>query len=331
MASASVESDSVNWIEFCNKHAKLAASNFARSFICYVNSHNLNSPTLEHKEFITKFIDTFVEHFEIELAKHNDKGHLTNGVVGSSGINGHHNHSGHEPSDYFEQDPPEMIRSPKPHSKPFFRRLSFKALKKGKGFFYRQVSDEVDSSGLNRTVRLDKSSKTRLAKIVVECRKEGIVNYLVGENPDGTHKWEKCRLALVKTIGGYMLEFYSPPKSTKPKSGVFCFLITDARETSDLEMPYHQNTFVLKADNNMEYVIEAHDSDDMRSWLATVKYCMRSLTAESDSEARLKEMEDPPELPPRLEGAGSNSELCEEQETELDLSQVCLFITQSLY
>lgn len=41
-------------------------------------------------------------------------------------------------------------------------------------------------------------------------------------------------------------------------------------------MPDHENTFVLKAES-MEYVIEAHDTDDMRSWLATIKYCMRNL------------------------------------------------------
>lgn len=41
-------------------------------------------------------------------------------------------------------------------------------------------------------------------------------------------------------------------------------------------MPDRENTFVLKADNNMEYVIEATDADDMRSWLATIRYCMRS-------------------------------------------------------
>lgn len=29
-------------------------------------------------------------------------------------------------------------------------------------------------------------------------------------------------------------------------------------------MPDHENTFVLKAVNNMEFVIEAHDTDDMR-------------------------------------------------------------------
>lgn len=41
-------------------------------------------------------------------------------------------------------------------------------------------------------------------------------------------------------------------------------------------MPDRENTFVLKTDNNMEYVIEANDTDDMRSWLATIRYCMRS-------------------------------------------------------
>lgn len=41
-------------------------------------------------------------------------------------------------------------------------------------------------------------------------------------------------------------------------------------------MPDRENTFVLKADNNMEYVIEATDAEDMRSWLATIRYCMRS-------------------------------------------------------
>lgn len=61
----------------------------------------------------------------------------------------------------------------------------------------------------------------------------------------------------------------------QPRSGVFCFLILDARETTALEMPDHENTFVLKADNNMEYVIEAADTEDMRSWLATIRYCMR--------------------------------------------------------
>ena len=55
-------------------------------------------------------------------------------------------------------------------------------------------------------------------KIVVECRKEGTVNNLTPESldqPTGTQKWEKCRLVLVKAVGGYMLEFYMPPRAAK--------------------------------------------------------------------------------------------------------------------
>ena len=61
----------------------------------------------------------------------------------------------------------------------------------------------------------------------------------------------------------------------KPKSGVFCFLIKEARETTALEMPDRENTFVLKADNSLEYVIEATNVNDMKSWLSVIKYSMR--------------------------------------------------------
>lgn len=321
--------ESLNWTDFCDKHAKSAACEFAKAFCSYVSTNFPNSTrTSSHKEFVTKFIDSFAHHFEVEIAKRNSLKDVSNKI-----LNGTPRSNSHEDfSDYSEHG--NESPSPKPHHKPFFRRLSFKGLKKGKGFFHKQHSDEAELSHHEKA--REKHSKTKLAKIVVECRKEGIVNYLIGENNDGTHKWEKCRLALVKTVGGYMLEFYSPPKSVKPRSGVFCFLITEARETTALEMPDHENTFVLKAENHMEYVIEAHDTDDMRSWLATIKYCMRTaLTIHENLEARsLLCSEDrrnkmgavgpggdaaggtdddhtmaPPELPPRVPGSGRASDL----------------------
>lgn len=149
--------------------------------------------------------------------------------------------------------------------------------------FQKQFSDDVQLNSSDSRNKHDKNSKGKLSKILVECQKEGTVHYLSGEHLDGTQKWEKCRLCLVKAVGGYMLEFYSPPKSVKPKSGVFCFLISEARETTALEMPDRENTFVLKAENSMEYVIEALDAEEMKSWLTIIKYSMRAPTDTADS------------------------------------------------
>ncbi|XP_011342932.1 SH2B adapter protein 1 isoform X2 [Ooceraea biroi] len=347
------------WSEFCERHARASASEFAKAFCAYVSLTLPESArtSLSHRDFLKKFVDSFCEHFENEYLRHNVSQNTNNPPVRAS--------SHEEFSDYSEHEGEAV--SPKPAHKPFFRRLSFKGLKKGKSFFHKQQSDEVELSHSEH--RKDKHSKAKLSKIVVECRKEGIVNSLMGENIDGTQKWEKSRLALIKAIGGYMLEFYSPPKAVKPRSGVFCSAITEARETTALEMPDHENTFVLKT-QNMEFVIEAHDSNDMKSWLATIKYCMRtaqqsfcSSSGQSDSlgdslghgsvtigsesdrlransaskafrsfghEHNEDSQANPPELPPRLRmRSSSNLELCSSQqeieqmstnEGELDLS-----------
>ncbi|CAG9559379.1 unnamed protein product [Danaus chrysippus] len=280
------------WVEMCERQAKNSAQDFAKACLHYIqtNSNEAAARPLSQKELLKKFVECFTEQFDFEFGKLKAQHKLPNGM-----------HTGHDESDYSED-----TDSPKTQHKPFFRRLSFKGLRRGKGLFHKQHSDEVElQSNLNK-------HKTKLAKIVVECRKEGLVNYLTPESleqPGGPQKWEKCRLALVKTVGGYMLEFYSPPKSQKPRSGVFCFLISEARETTALEMPDHENTFVLKADNNMEYVIEAADVDDMKSWLATIKYCMRSAPTSQPPPEALAGLPEPapPDLPPRRDLPASTS------------------------
>ena len=72
---------------------------------------------------------------------------------------------------------------------------------------------------------------------------------MAGDGLDTPGSWEKCRMTLVKAAGGFMLEFFSPPKSSKPKTGVFCLAINEARETTALEMPDKEATFVLRVNN----------------------------------------------------------------------------------
>ena len=129
----------------------------------------------------------------------------------------------------------------------FFRRFSFKGITKGKAlnFFHRAGSDEVDlGPGM-----LTRERKGRSTKTVVECKREGLVSLMAGDGLDTPGSWEKCRMTLVKAAGGFMLEFFAPPKSSKPKTGVFCLAINEARETTALEMPDKEATFVLRVNS----------------------------------------------------------------------------------
>lgn len=195
--SSSTVSTSSSWSEYCERHARIAAADFAKSCAHYIAKNGLEN--VSHRDFMRKFIECFSDHFDTEYSRRR-----TQNKTGQNGT------VLEEESDYSED-------SPKTNHKPFFRRLSFKGLRKG--FFQKQHSDEVELSGGNSTG--GRQNKVKVAKIVVECRKEGHVQYLTPESldqPGASPKWEKCRLALVKTVGGYMLEFYSPAKSQKVRN-----------------------------------------------------------------------------------------------------------------
>lgn len=209
-----------SWTEFCEDQARRHAVDFAKACAAYISKSGCDHGG--HGHFMRKFIECFSQHFDAEYSRrwaqvsnipfplpslHFVSCRHTNPLQ-SNGSTA----TVLEESDYSE----EPVDQPKTVQKPFYRRLSFKGLRKGKAFFLKQNSDEVE---LNNSGA--RQNKIKVAKIVVECRKEGHVQYLTPESldPGGSPKWEKCRLALVKTVGGYMLEFYSPPKSHKVRRG----------------------------------------------------------------------------------------------------------------
>lgn len=96
-------------------------------------------------------------------------------------------------------------------------------------------------------------------------------------------------------------------QSLRPRSGVFCYLIHDARETTALEMPDHENTFVLKAEHHIEYVVEAHDAESMKSWLSTIRYSMRHLGDAVDENIRTRLTTSPSESLARLREQHANT------------------------
>lgn len=86
--------------------------------------------------------------------------------------------------------------------------------------FHKHHSEDGDAAS--------RTGKTKLSNIVVECRKVGEVVVLTQESldqPSENQKWEKCKLALVKTVGGYLLEFYSPPNAKKVKKWISSILV----------------------------------------------------------------------------------------------------------
>ncbi|EFO27529.2 hypothetical protein LOAG_00959 [Loa loa] len=119
------------------------------------------------------------------------------------------------------------------------------------------------------------------AKTTVELIREGSVRYMSGLELE-TKQWRKCRLCLVKTAGGYLLEFYSPPKSSRAKSGIFCLLIMEIRETTPLEFEEgNESIFAIRGYNDVEYVIEARNPDDCQQWLAVIRGCVSENDANS--------------------------------------------------
>lgn len=106
-------------IPSCERHARAAASDFAKSCIHYINTNLPGNVQVSasHTDFLKRFIECFSEHFETEFSRRRlSHQKPSNGTVTSV----------EDESDYADHSD-----LPKPN-KPFFRRLSFKGLKKGK-------------------------------------------------------------------------------------------------------------------------------------------------------------------------------------------------------
>nr|XP_044999828.1 LOW QUALITY PROTEIN: SH2B adapter protein 2 [Jaculus jaculus] len=135
-------------------------------------------------------------------------------------------------------------------------------------------------------------SRTLAAKVeLLDIQREGALRFMVADDaaatgPGGAAQWQKCRLLLRRAVAGerFRLEFFVPPKASRPKVSIPLSAIIEVRTTMPLEMPEKDNTFVLKVENGAEYILETIDSLQKHSWVADIQGCVDPGDSEEDTE-----------------------------------------------
>ncbi|XP_030202344.1 SH2B adapter protein 1 [Gadus morhua] len=144
-------------------------------------------------------------------------------------------------------------------------------------------------------------------------------------------RWHKCRLVLkerekegAERGEEYYLEFFIPPKASKPRVTVACCSMVDVRSTTALEVPDKENTFLLQLEGAVQYVIETRDAVQMRAWLSDIRNGI-CLSEQDEGEGRCGahlDISGTPEFGDRLSqvcygGIGGSSPLMEPLPPEL--------------
>ncbi|VDD94850.1 unnamed protein product [Enterobius vermicularis] len=242
-----------NWRQFCVQYAKSVALKFAENWrqFCSKNINNVSADVI-----VKQFTETLSE----ELNQH-----LTLSSSAPVCCELIDNDSAEQPCTSLQSsskrpasiaDMSFLVRSCK----------EFSSLRKNFELATHNRTSSRPSSTRLSWLRSKFSSKRN-----VEVIKEAQLRFISGLELE-TKEWRKCRTCLVKTAGGSLLEFYSPPKSTRAKTGIFCFLIMEIREATRLEFEDASETiFVIRAFNGVEYAVETRSRDDCEQWINAIK------------------------------------------------------------
>ncbi|VDN04176.1 unnamed protein product [Thelazia callipaeda] len=284
MARSTQEND--RWRQFCMQYAKSVAFKFAESWQQYSRNAGTPSRNLDVSEVVHQFTSTLTDELSERLlttpkvvfpSTTCSQTNASSDGISSAGMVAQSNNVNYRDRSCDWRSLNEYERPASIAEISWMSRSRSEVASRGCSMVAESMNQQQSASSHSSRPSSKRLSWFRShfqAKTSVELIREGSVRYMSGFELE-TKQWRKCRLCLVKTAGGYLLEFYSPPKSNRAKSGIFCFLIMEVRETTPLEFEEgNELIFAIRGYNDTEYVIKAKNAEDCQQWLSVIRGCM---------------------------------------------------------
>ncbi|XP_075384624.1 SH2B adapter protein 2 [Tenrec ecaudatus] len=286
-----------DWRRFCELHAQAAAADFAHKFCRFLRDNPAYDTPDAGASFSRHFAANFLDAFGEEVRR----------VLGASPAP----RGASEEADAMDPDaagPPALKAAAHGHSRSSedvsraaararvrkgfsLRNMSLCVVDGVRDMWHRRAEPEPPAEPRDRWTRRLRLSRTLAAKVeLVDIQREGALRFMVADDaatgPGGAAQWQKCRLLLRRAVAGerFRLEFFVPPKASRPKVSIPLSAIIEVRTTMPLEMPERDNTFVLKVENGAEYILETIDSLQKHSWVADIQGCVDPGDSEEDAE-----------------------------------------------
>lgn len=284
-----------DWRQFCELHAQAAAVDFAHKFCRFLRDNPAydtpDAGASFSRHFAANFLDAFSEEVRRVLAAERADAMEPGPAALKAAACGHS-----RSSEDVSARAAAKVRVRKGFS---LRNMSLCVVDGVRDMWHRRASPEPDATARapeppadarDRWTRRWRLSRTLAAKVeLVDIQREGALRFMVADDAaagPGAAQWQKCRLLLRRAVAGerFRLEFFVPPKASRPKVSIPLSAIIEVRTTMPLEMPEKDNTFVLKVENGAEYILETIDSLQKHSWVADIQGCVDPGDSEEDAE-----------------------------------------------
>ncbi|KAL4674980.1 hypothetical protein H8957_009025 [Semnopithecus entellus] len=308
-AAAPVPVPVPDWRQFCELHAQAAAVDFAHKFCRFLRDNPAYDTPDAGASFSRHFAANFLDVFGEEVRRVLVAGPTTRGAAVRA-----------EAMEPEPTDTSALKAAPYGHSRSSedvsthaatkarvrkgfsLRNMSLCVVDGMRDMWHRRSSPEPDAGASPRAAepsaeprdkwtRRLRLSRTLAAKVeLVDIQREGALRFMVADDAaagsGGSAQWQKCRLLLRRAVAEerFRLEFFVPPKASRPKVSIPLSAIIEVRTTMPLEMPEKDNTFVLKVENGAEYILETIDSLQKHSWVADIQGCVDPGDSEEDTE-----------------------------------------------